>query len=144
MGGLLGSHHGLIVRLGFVTLLGRHDALVVEVLHAVVRLLGDVESRLSLLPKLVGTGHFLRTGASHGLGALCLGGRSYGFGLTQFGVHLGGVQVNQRVAGVHAVALAEAVSLDTSGHLAGDTYLGGLCLTHDNVVGGSEQDEACQ
>ncbi|MFC2426868.1 MAG: hypothetical protein ACFNQE_04425, partial [Capnocytophaga leadbetteri] len=26
--------------------------------------------------------------------------------------------------------------LDASGHLAGDAYLSGLCLAHDDVVGG--------
>ena len=118
--------------------------MVEEALHAVVRLLGDVESGPSLLPELVGAGHLLRSGAGHGLGVLCLSGRLYGFGLFQFGIYLGGVEVDEGVAGVHMVALAEAVGLDAPGHLAGDAHLGGFGLTHDDVVSWGEEEEACQ
>ena len=104
LGGLLLCLQGFIAGKRLVALLGSHHSFIVETLHALVGLLGNLESCLSLLPQLVGTAHLFLTGS--GLSHITQGrsGVFSALSLSLLGLHLGCIQNGEGVAHMHVVA----------------------------------------
>ena len=118
LGSLALGLHSLVVGIDLVALLGRHHTLVKQTLDALIRLLGDFQSGLSLLPQLEGTLNLLLTGSVLGLQLQSGSSILSALGLFHLRTHLGGVQYGQCVADLHIVTLLHAYFQDASRHLA--------------------------
>ena len=142
LGGFLLCLHGLILGEDFIALLGSHDALVEEALHAVVALLGNLGTGLGLLPKLIGALNLLLAGSVLGLGTEGCGCGLCTLGLLGLGLNLRGIEDGEGIAYLHVVALLDAQFEDAPGNLAGNAVFGDFHFTLDIVGCAAEGEKA--
>ena len=118
---------------GFITLLSAYDALVVEVLHAVIGFLGYLAGSLGLLHQLVGTLYLLL--ACSGVGEVLerLGRFACGLGHSLLGVHLGHLEYGERIAYMHKVALLDSEFYHAAGQFARHPVFRHFDLALDNL-----------
>ena len=129
LSGLSLSFHRLIGGIYLVALLGGNDTLVEEALDALIRLLGNLHSCLSLLHHVVSTTNLLLAGTVLSLQFQGCSSILSTLGLLHLGAHLRGIQNGQRVAHLDEVALFHANLQNTAWHLAGHSILTHFHLT---------------
>ena len=123
------SLHRLIGGIDLVAFLGRNDTLVEEALDALIRLLGNLQSGLSLLQHVIGTTNLLLASTVLGLQFQGCSSILRTLGLLHLGAHLRGIQNGQRIAHLDEVAFFHANLQNTARHLAGHSILTHFHLT---------------
>ena len=129
LGSLFGSQCGVSLGSDFVQLLCRYHSLVVQVLDAFVRLLGDGHSCLCFLPHFVGSLNLFLAGTFQRLFILCLCGSFGSTCLFQFGLHVGCFEYGQCVSCTDGLSFLDTEFQDTSGYLARHAVFGYFCLS---------------
>jgi hypothetical protein len=124
------------VRLRFVALLGRNQALIEQALHAVVRSLGQTRPPPGRAASQARHLHFLGTGTVAGLGGHGLGRITGRLGLGQLGLHLGAVHFHQQIAGLDDLTLGHIHLGDARRDLGRDIGLTRLHLALENGAAG--------
>lgn len=115
-GRTLGRLHRLQVGAGFIQLLGRNDALFIEVVHAVEGFLGQQQSCLGFFPEIQCGFLLLDTGAGEGFLVHGRCGALHGFGLLQLGIQFGGRERVEQFALGDVLSLLYFHLLDTAGN----------------------------
>ena len=108
--------HRLVVGGGLVELLGRNDALVVEVFDALVGLAGQFEPGLRLLPHVACGLDLLDAGTGNGGLVQSRSGASDGLGLLELGVEFGRGERVKELAFLDPVALRHLHAVDAARH----------------------------
>ena len=117
LGGLHLGLHRLVVGIDLIALLGTHHTLVVETLDAGIRLLGNLETGLSLLQHTIGTLDLLLAGTILRLQLQGCRSTLGTLGLFHLRTYIRGVEDGQRIAHLHIVALLHTEFEDTTGNL---------------------------
>lgn len=115
-GRTLGRLHRLQVGAGFIQLLGRNDALFIEVVHAVEGFLGQQQSCLGFFPEIQCGFLLLDTGTGEGFLVHGRCGALHGFGLLQLGIQFGGRERVEQFALGDVLSLLYFHLLDTAGN----------------------------
>ena len=126
VGGFYGS-------LRLIAALGTHHTFVVEVVHTLECLMGDVVGGLGLLQQFEGTTDGLLAGTVVGHLVHCRGSPSHALGLGTLGLNLRGIKDGEGVAGMHKVTFLYTEFEDAAGHLARHTIFRHFHLTLNNV-----------
>ena len=145
LGSLYLSLSRLVHGFGLIEFLRTDHLLFVEFLHAVVRLLGNLQSGLCLLIELCGGLYLFLAGT-----VLChLGDGRSGIGgipcLYHLGLHLGSLDDGQCVASLYKVTLLHTEFKDTTGHLTRHTVFlyFHLTLYHFRVTAQGQETDEC-